>query len=116
MKGMLRYTTLAQRYTSRFPMLSYLAIQVNFWIVANLVLMTVMHFVSVVISHNYKIPAAGSFGSMLITGLVFGTIQGFPLGLMGYYLDRRMFRMFSLGRVIVLKVLASLFLLVAILV
>jgi adenylate cyclase len=108
MKGTLEYTVLAHRYTARFPMLTYLGTQVNFWIIANIVLLTVMHLEALVINQTHNISIAGRFESMFLIALIFGTIQGMVMGLTGYYFDRSVFKNLSLGRVIFLKALISL--------
>lgn len=105
------YTTLANRYTARFPVLTYVGIQANFWIVANILLVAIMHLQSQIISQAFKIPVAGRFAPMLWIAVILGVLYGVALGLMGYYLERKIFKKLSLGKVILFKALASLVLL-----
>jgi adenylate cyclase len=102
------YTTLALRYTARYPVLTYVGTQVNFWIVANILLVTILHLQSLIISQTFETPVAGSFGAMVLVAVALGVSYGVILGLTGYYLDRRFFRKQALGKVIVFKTVISL--------
>ena len=111
MKKRADYTTRALRYTARFPMLTYVGVQINFWIVANILLVAVMHLQSMIIGQAFELPIAGRFGAMLLIAVVLGILYGFSLGIAGYYLDRKIFNKLSLGKVILFKALGSLMLL-----
>ncbi|MEJ0056119.1 MAG: adenylate/guanylate cyclase domain-containing protein [Bacteroidota bacterium] len=100
------YTTLAYRYTARFPGITYIGTQVNFWIIANVLLVTIMNLQSRIMSQTYNIPASGGFGTMLLIAVILGVVIGVCLGLTGYYMDA-FFRKQSLGKVMVLKTLMS---------
>jgi adenylate cyclase len=97
------YTTRALHYTGKFPTLTYVGIQTNFWIAANILLVIVLYLQSKVISQAYQLPVAGRFGPMVVIAIVLGLIYGISLGLAGYYLDRKIFKKLSLGKVIVFK-------------
>ena len=109
------YTTLAHRYTARFPVLTYVGTQANFWIIANILLVTVLHLQSQMISQTYKIPVAGRFSTMLLIAVILGTLYGVTLGLTGYYFERKIFRKQALGKIILLKTTTSLGVLILIL-
>jgi len=102
------YTTLAHRYTARFPVLTYIGTQANFWIIANTLLVVIVHLHWLIIIRSYKIPVDVSFGSMLLIGVILGVLYGVVLGLVGYYLDKEFPRNQGLGKVIVFKTLTSL--------
>ena len=102
------YTTLAHRYTARFPVLTYIGTQTNFWIIANTLLVVIIHLHWRIIIRSYKIPVDVSFGSTLLIGVILGVLYGVMLGLVGYYLDRKFSRNQGLGKVIVFKTLTSL--------
>jgi adenylate cyclase len=102
------YTTLAYRYASRFPMFTYVSTQINFWIIANILLVTIMHLQSRIISYNYQMPAAGRFWTPLLIGIILGILYGVMLGVTGYYLDRKFLRRMPLGKILVLKSIISL--------
>ena len=109
------YTTLAHRYTARFPLLTYIGTQANFWIIANTLLALIIHLHWQIIVHSYKIPAGASFGSTLLIGIILGVLYGVVLGIVGYYSDRKVFRNKGLGKVIVFKTLTSLSVLILVL-
>ena len=111
-----QYTTRAQEYTAKFPVLTYVGTQINFWIAANILVALIIHFHSLIISEATGIPLSGPLGRVFIVAAVFGIIYGVTLGLTSYYLDRKFLTSQSLGRLIVLKALISLSALILILV
>ena len=111
-----KYTTRAQEYTAKFPVLTYVGTQINFWIIANILVALIIHFNSLMISDATGIPLSGPLGPVFLVAVVFGIIYGVTLGLTTYYLDKKFFRSQALGRLIVLKALVSLSTLILILV
>jgi adenylate cyclase len=101
------YTSLAQRYTARYPVLTYVGTQVNFWIVANLLLVIIMDLQVKIISEVFHYPIGQQLGSLVVVAIVLGVLEGLCLGLAGYYLDRPFLRKMSLGRVILTKTFGS---------
>ena len=110
-----RYTTLAHRYTARFPVLTYVGTQVNFWIIANILLVTIVHLYSLMLTEIFDISVAGNYGLMLLIAVILGLFYGVCMGLIGYYLDRSVFKRFPLGKIIVFKTLLSVVILVLLL-
>jgi adenylate cyclase len=108
------YTTLAHRYTSQFPLLTYVGTQTNFWIIANILLAVVLNFHSLILGQSFGLQAS-RFGPILLIAVLLGVLYGVSLGLAGYYLDRILFKKLPLGKVILLKALGSLTLLIFIL-
>ncbi|WP_051315340.1 adenylate/guanylate cyclase domain-containing protein [Algoriphagus terrigena] len=108
------YTTIANRLTARFPVASYVGIQVNFWMVANILLVTLMELQGQIIGQIFGLPMVGRFGAMLLFAVMLGVLYGVTLGLTGYYLDRKLLRKLSLGKIILFKTLISLTLLIVI--
>jgi adenylate cyclase len=108
------YTTFVLRFSSRFPLISYVGIQINFWIVANLLVMVLMHLTARVISQTFKISATGPLTPLLWIALLMGLFYGLILGPMHYYLDRSVFRKLALGKIILLKAITSLSVLILI--
>jgi adenylate cyclase len=109
------YTTLAHRYTAQFPLLTYVGTQVNFWIIANLMLVSIMHMTSQMISETFQVSVTGGFAPLLWIALTLGIGYGVILGLIHYYLDQKFFRTLALGKIIVFKTLTSLCVLILIL-
>lgn len=104
----LLYATLALRYASRYPLLSYVTTQISFWILANILLVFVTYLQSRIISQEYYVPASGRLGPIVMITFLAGIFQGVIHGLAGYYLDRRLMRNQSLGSAIIIKAFASL--------
>lgn len=112
MRKKFEYTTLAHRYTARYPVLTYVGTQINFWIIANLLLLTILHLQSQVVSEAFKIPVGGRFGPLLLIAVILGVLYGVSLGLTNYNLDGSFFKKQPLGKLILLKTLTSLTVLV----
>ncbi|MBT1701530.1 adenylate/guanylate cyclase domain-containing protein [Fulvivirgaceae bacterium PWU4] len=108
MAGKFEYTTLAHRYTARYPVLTYVGTQANFWIIANVLLAVIFHFQSHLITVTYQVPVGGSFGPLALISVILGMLYGITLGLTGYYLDKYVSKKLALGKVILLRTLISL--------
>ncbi len=104
----LGYTTLANRYASQFPRLTYVGTQVNFWIIVNLLLVTIMHITSRMISQTFQVSVTGKFVPLVLIAIFLGICYGLLLGFIQYYLDQNFFRKYGLGKIILLKSAASL--------
>ncbi len=109
------YTTLAQRFSARFPVSTYVSIQVNFWIAANILLVVIMHFQSMIISQTFKLQVIGRLAPMIWVAIILGTLYGVSVGLTDYYLDKKVFRKLSLGKLILFKTIISLTVLIILL-
>jgi adenylate cyclase len=109
------YTSVARKVTAKFPVLSYVGAQVNFWIIANVLLAVLMHLNFLSIQQNFPITKTYSFTSLLISAIFLGLFYGAALGLTDHFLDRRIFRKKPLGKVIIFKTIVSLFVLVLLL-
>lgn len=109
------YTTLAYRYTARFPLLTYVGTQTNFWIIANIFLVAIMHLQSRMMSQFFSVPMSGNLGALIVVAVILGALYGAILGIAGYYMDKSIFRKKALGKVIILKSLTSLCVLILIL-
>lgn len=102
------YTTLAQRYTGRFPLLTYIGTQANFWIIANALLAIVLYLHLRIINLTAPISVVVNLGPVLSIAALMGILYGVGVGISGYYLDRSFFSKFPQGKVIVLKAVGSL--------
>jgi adenylate cyclase len=87
--------------------LTYVGTQVNFWIMANILLMVIVRFFAHIIAESFQIPVVGSFRSGLLMALALGLLYGAGFGITGYYLERRFFKKLSLGKVLLFKTLIS---------
>ncbi|MBC7934520.1 MAG: adenylate/guanylate cyclase domain-containing protein [Rhizobacter sp.] len=106
------YTALAQRFSTRFPVFSYVSIQVNFWVIANLLLGVILHLQALSISHAFNLSGPTSFTPFIMVAIILGVLYGIILGSTDYILDKRIFRKKPLGRIILLKTVISLSILI----
>jgi adenylate cyclase len=106
------YTATAQRFYARFPVLTYVLIQINFWIVANILLGVILHLQTLSISESFKLPGISKLGAVIIIAIVSGIVYGIILGLTGYFFDNRILRRLSFGKIILFKTIISLCVLV----
>ncbi|UZR96388.1 adenylate/guanylate cyclase domain-containing protein [Chondrinema litorale] len=112
MKKKFEYTTFANRFVARFPLLSYMGIQMNFWIIANCLLVTIMYLHAQIISQIYKVLIAISFISFIKMAVITGALYGLILGQTGYYFDKYIFKKLPIGKIILFKTITSLLLLI----
>ncbi|MCY7311366.1 MAG: hypothetical protein LH619_11355 [Chitinophagaceae bacterium] len=52
----LDYSGRAIRFVNRFPVLNGLLTQINFWIIANLILAVLLHFMYSTVNENIRLP------------------------------------------------------------
>ena len=116
MQAKLDYTAQAIRFSARFPVLTFVSHQINFWIIANVLLTVIINFHSLIIFEATGIQVSGGFASTILVAAIFGVVYGVILGLTTYYLDKKFFRKQSLGKVILLKAATSFVTLILILV
>ena len=109
------YTSLANRVSAQFPTFAYVGTQINFWILANILLVTILHFSAVMFSSTFRSTVIVGFDISLTVALAFGILYGTGIGMATYYLDKKYFRTFSLGKVLLIKTFISLFLLIILL-
>jgi adenylate cyclase len=108
MKERLDYTTRAIQFVGRFPLLSYVLTQINFWILANVFLGVISHLQTSAMSQMVEFPVQSGYGSVMVISVIIGGFYGTILGIADYYLDKRFFRRMPLGKIILLKTLISL--------
>ncbi len=102
------YTAYARRFSSKFPFLSYTGIQINFWIVANVLLTIIMRLQILSISQTIPLPSQGGILTGIIVSIILGVVYGIIFGITDYYLDKTLFRKLPLGKIIVFKTILSL--------
>lgn len=101
------YTTLAHRYTARFPVITYVGTQVNFWILANMLLVVIIRLYSYILSETLTTAVPEEFNTTLFVAILLGMLYGIGLGITGYYLDRKFFKKLPMGKVLLFKTLLS---------
>jgi adenylate cyclase len=100
------YRSRARHFAFRYPVLNEMLVQVNFWILANILLITVMHqtlrAASMIYPGVVNLPYWPQFGIAVVAGLLYGS----SLGMIDVVLEKRMGGSLSLGTRILLKGLA----------
>jgi len=107
MLSVLDYTDVARRFVVKSPMLSYLSIQVTFWILANNLMGLIIHYHSLMIGRIFNLPIQSELKSVAMLASVLGILYGIVLGTITYRLERGYFRRQSLGRIMVIKLFVS---------
>ena len=97
------YTTSARSFAFRFPLLTRISIQVNYWTLAFLLLGIVMHLntMSINSAHQLGLPLTflPSFWASIILGVSYGTL----LGLWDWRVDKILQKNFPMGLVILIS-------------
>ena len=101
------YTATAQRIFAQFPFLTFLSIQINFWIIANVLLGTIMHLQTRSVGETFHLTGLGRFAPVVMVCVTIGILNGVCLGSADYYFDRKLVRKQSLGRILFLKTIIS---------
>jgi adenylate cyclase len=102
------YTATARKLWVRFPVLTYLSIQINFWVIANLLLGIIMHLQALRINQLLQLPGLSRLKPIILIAVIFGILYGIILGLAGYYLEKTLYRKKSLGKIILLNTVLTL--------
>lgn len=97
------YTFWAKALSTRYPALSFVSIQINFWIAANIFLTIILYLHDRMTSKVNHLPAAYDLKGLLILAVSIGIVYGLILGLADYYLFQGYFRNKSLGKVLFIK-------------
>jgi adenylate cyclase len=101
------YTATAERFSARFPFLTYLSIQINFWVIANVLLGIIMHLQTLSIGDTFHLARISRLTPILVVCVALGILYGISLGSADYYYDRKMVKKQSLGRILVFKTVIS---------
>ena len=99
MSKKLDYTSWARKFAFKFPIFTYVSIQVNFWIFAFLFLSIIIHLNSLLLIRSYSLQIPLSFGSSVIIAVTGGLIYGVVLG----FVDILMERVFLISQPFVLR-------------
>jgi len=101
------YTTTAQRFSSKYPLLTRIATQMNFWIMANLLLAVILHLQKQALGISEPI--------QVINEILFGMLYGACVGTIDFYFEKSRFGKIALGKLILLRTLYSLGILILLL-
>ena len=97
------YTTQVRRFALRHPVLNHIAIQVNFWSIAFLLLSFIIHFTILSIKDSYSLQIPVSFLSSVLISIFLGLVYGTTLGLVDIFIEKGFFQRWPLGAIILLR-------------
>ncbi len=80
------YTFEARRFTYKYPLLTAITTQVNFWLFAFLLLSVILYFDAKAISIGHSLDIPVKLGPSIITAVSLAIFYGIILGIMDYYL------------------------------
>ena len=102
------YTSSVRRFATKHPALSYVGIQINFWVIANALMGMVIHFHSIYIAEAFDVPIHSRIKPIILLSVLLGILYGTVLGTTDYYLDKHYFKKISLGKIFIVKTIISL--------
>lgn len=108
MQSDFNYTTLVRRFATRFPALSYVGIQMTFWLIANSLLSIILYLHSKFIGQILGVQMQYETKFMFLLPALLGILYGAVLGSTEYYLGRRRLGKMALWKIIMVKALLSL--------
>ncbi len=111
MNGAFDYTSGARKIAFRYPVLSYIGTQINYWILSFLLLATVIHFNTLMINEISQSIIPVSFRSAVIISMILGMLLGIILGLLDLLVDRSRFNRLTLGTIILIRTITYPFIL-----
>lgn len=105
MPSQINYTTRARQIAYRFPRLSFIGIQVNFWVVAILLYSGVTYLNTLYLEQIQPLLYPPSLPLMLISGVIIGVLLGITLGFIDLLMTRLGSERLSFGLVILLRMI-----------
>lgn len=99
------YTTRARKMAFKFPVFTFISIQVNYWIVAFLLFSVIMHFTTLLIDQINPLSFAISFKPALLVSIILGLLFGVILGFLDILVEKSGMKRWSLGLIILLRII-----------
>jgi len=98
----LDYTTRARRIYLRHPLLSDIAIQINFWVISYILFFVIIYFISKAVTSLYPQKVAVHIGENIIVAIIAAIVFGTILGVIDFFVEKKL-RGYSLGFEILIK-------------
>ncbi|RIJ42493.1 adenylate/guanylate cyclase domain-containing protein [Pontibacter oryzae] len=99
------YTSRARKIAYRYPRLSFLGIQVNFWIIAIFLHAFITHMHTAYMGQFQEVTFPLSFKAVILTSVLVGGTLGIVLGTIDLLLIKLGFQKLSFGRMILLRII-----------
>lgn len=107
----IEYSSNARKYTVKHPLLSSITTQVVFWVIS-FVLLSVIIFLS---RHSmikaFSLPVNLKLYPYAINSAIMGLIYGTGMGMLDYYMDKKLSQKMAMGKAILIKLFLSMILL-----
>lgn len=97
------YTSIARAIVTKYPIGSYVMIQVNFWIISFLIFYTIMHLHIRATYSILNVEIAVPFYISLVFALITGLLYGVTLGYADLFMEKFQKKSLSLGKMILLQ-------------
>lgn len=91
------YTTRARKLYFRYPVLTYIGTQINYWVLAFLLLSFVLHMNTLTINEITQNDIPASISSAIVLSIIIGVLFGIVLGLIDLFIERRFFNRLTIG-------------------
>jgi adenylate cyclase len=97
------YTSQARKIALKFPVFNHVSIQVNFWILAFLLLSFITHTTALSISSSYSLQLPTSYIPSILISIIIGIIYGTSLGFVDILLGKGYIQRWPMGVIILLR-------------
>ena len=97
MSGTFEYTTFARSIAHRFPRATFVAIQINFWVISFFFLALFSHFLTMATERALGVQIVGPFLPYLTMSLIGGLFYGVALGFADQWIETHLLKSRSLG-------------------
>ena len=109
-----RYTQKARAFALRYPKLNFILTQINFWIIAFILLVIILNLDRTSTSKMFDIQIRITYGSSSLTAIIGGILYGIILGFMDIWIDQSSLKNRSMGLIILIRVVAYLLIVIAV--
>jgi len=96
------YTTSSRRFYLRHPLLSEIAIQVNFWVIAYVIYLIILYYITKAVTSLYTQNVNVNLWENIIVAIIAAITFGTCLGVVDYFVEDKL-RKRSLGTEVVIK-------------
>ncbi len=101
------YTDVARRFVVNAPMLSYVAIQMMFWILANNLMGLIIHYHSLLVGSVLSVPIQSDLRSIMALASALGSLYGIVLGTINYRLERVIYKRHLFAKIATAKLIIA---------
>ncbi len=103
MKREFDYTTRARTMAFRYPVISFIGTQVNYWVLAFILFSAIVYYTAITIDQVSIANTEISFGMLAVISVFFGVIFGVVLGFVELLEEKTRFKRLSLGLIILIR-------------